>query len=432
MSTPPPSPGFIIAVRKLLLGLYDSAVVRASPLVAWLGADQSATPTPTLQKIIADEIQALKPSYSVPVHAGAWRTYHILTYRFVEQLSQKEVAAEMLLSVRQLRRLEDDAVEELASALWSKYDIASKVPADPPPNVSAPADTPQNELDWLKESFPSEVIDLGSLLAFALQTCRPLAEAAASTIKVACPDDLPPVEGPLVPTRQVVLDLLMEAIGHAHGGAVRVTAQAASLTGRAVVLTFESRGGLPPGGSSAPGTPESDTSENVKVTHSLVALINGQLELPASSPDGAAAGATAFNSRLTLPMVSQVAVLAVDDNADALQLVRRYLAGSRYRFIGIRDPALVMETTMQTNPSVILLDVMLPRIDGWELLGRLRSHPRTAHIPVIICTFLAQEPLVKALGAAHYLRKPIMREELLAVLGQVVQMQLPQPPQPLH
>src|SRR5690242_8533473 len=176
MSTPQPSPDFVSVVQRLLLGLYDNAAVRVSPLITWSGADRGAAPVMALQKIIAEEIQALKPPYSVPLHTGAWRAYRILTYRFLEQMSQKEVAAEMLLSIRQLRRLEDDAVRELANALWSRYDIASKTPMEPPVALAANTNTPQKELDWLKESFPREVIALGGLLNFALQTTQPLAE----------------------------------------------------------------------------------------------------------------------------------------------------------------------------------------------------------------------------------------------------------------
>jgi len=62
------------------------------------------------------------------------------------------------------------------------------------------------------------------------------------------------------------------------------------------------------------------------------------------------------------------------------------------------------------------LDVMLPGIDGWELLGQLREHPQTSCIPVVVCTILPQEPLALALGAAAFLRKPVSREALLSAL----------------
>ena len=63
---------------------------------------------------------------------------------------------------------------------------------------------------------------------------------------------------------------------------------------------------------------------------------------------------------------------------------------------------------------------MLPGIDGWELLGRIRSDPALREIPVIVCTVLPQEELAMALGAAAFVRKPINRQEFLAVLAEQV------------
>jgi CheY-like chemotaxis protein len=65
---------------------------------------------------------------------------------------------------------------------------------------------------------------------------------------------------------------------------------------------------------------------------------------------------------------------------------------------------------------VIILDVMMPDIDGWEILGRLRSHPSTSAIPVVVCTILAQEELALSLGASGFLLKPITRQALLEEL----------------
>jgi CheY-like chemotaxis protein len=65
------------------------------------------------------------------------------------------------------------------------------------------------------------------------------------------------------------------------------------------------------------------------------------------------------------------------------------------------------------------LDAMLPGTDGWELLGRLREHPSTRHIPIIICTILPQEQLAHTLGAAGFLRKPVKQEEFLKLLDQL-------------
>jgi CheY-like chemotaxis protein len=71
-------------------------------------------------------------------------------------------------------------------------------------------------------------------------------------------------------------------------------------------------------------------------------------------------------------------------------------------------------------PRLIVLDVMLPDVDGWELLGRLRAHPGTQDVPVIVHTILPQEQLARALGADAFLRKPVGREALLALLDRTL------------
>ena len=61
---------------------------------------------------------------------------------------------------------------------------------------------------------------------------------------------------------------------------------------------------------------------------------------------------------------------------------------------------------------------MLPEIDGWELLGRLREHPRTGKTPIIVCSILPQEDLALALGAATLIRKPVSQSAFLLALDQ--------------
>ena len=87
--------------------------------------------------------------------------------------------------------------------------------------------------------------------------------------------------------------------------------------------------------------------------------------------------------------------------------------------LGVRDPTQAVKVAEAATPAAILLDVMLPGVDGWELLGRLREHPQMQEVPVIVCTILPQERVALTLGAAAFLRKPVSREALLAALDQL-------------
>jgi len=63
-----------------------------------------------------------------------------------------------------------------------------------------------------------------------------------------------------------------------------------------------------------------------------------------------------------------------------------------------------------------VLDVMLPDIDGWELLTQVHAHPRGREIPVIVCTVVREQELALSLGAAVFVDKPIRRREFIEAL----------------
>ena len=69
------------------------------------------------------------------------------------------------------------------------------------------------------------------------------------------------------------------------------------------------------------------------------------------------------------------------------------------------------------QPDLILLDVMMPGVDGWVVLQRLKSHPATANIPVVMCTIVDEPKRGFALGATDFLTKPVDRSRLASVLA---------------
>ncbi len=67
-------------------------------------------------------------------------------------------------------------------------------------------------------------------------------------------------------------------------------------------------------------------------------------------------------------------------------------------------------------PAAIILDIMMPEVDGWELLQRLHTRASTSGIPVIICSAFSDPELAFSLGAASCLSKPLQRQDLLVAL----------------
>jgi len=103
---------------------------------------------------------------------------------------------------------------------------------------------------------------------------------------------------------------------------------------------------------------------------------------------------------------------------DALQMLSRYAASTRYHVITLNDPEQAVKLAESSHPKAIVLDVMMPHVDGWELFQRLRQNPSTARIPIIVCTILAQKELALLLGANGFLRKPVSRQTFLSTLDQ--------------
>jgi CheY-like chemotaxis protein len=84
----------------------------------------------------------------------------------------------------------------------------------------------------------------------------------------------------------------------------------------------------------------------------------------------------------------------------------------------VRDPVNAQPVAQKLQPAVILLDVMMHNVDGWQILSELRHMPATTAIPVVICTILPVEELALSLGANAFLQKPVTRHLFLKTLDQ--------------
>ncbi len=108
-------------------------------------------------------------------------------------------------------------------------------------------------------------------------------------------------------------------------------------------------------------------------------------------------------------------VLAVDDNEQNLQLLEEYLWQWGYEVVVARDGREALQLYPQTNPSIIVLDVMMPVMDGYEACARIKHEPGGRTIPILMLTALTgTDDKIKALecGADDFLNKPINKDEL--------------------
>ena len=112
-------------------------------------------------------------------------------------------------------------------------------------------------------------------------------------------------------------------------------------------------------------------------------------------------------------------VLCIDDDPKIINLYERYLIPEGYRVVPVVNPAMAREVAKRVKPFAITLDIMMPEIDGWTILEQLKSDPETRNIPVIICSIIEDEEKGFSLGAADYLVKPILEEDMILALNRL-------------
>jgi DNA-binding response OmpR family regulator len=113
-------------------------------------------------------------------------------------------------------------------------------------------------------------------------------------------------------------------------------------------------------------------------------------------------------------------ILVIDDDPDAVYLLRENLTQNEFDVIGVRNGAEGHKLARELQPHAILLDILMPLKDGWQVLHDLKADEVTTNIPVILLTIVDKKALGFRLGAAAYLLKPLEPNEVLNTLRHVI------------
>ena len=172
------------------------------------------------------------------------------------------------------------------------------------------------------------------------------------------------------------------------------------------------------------------TGLGLAITRRFAILLGGSIDVVSkpgvgstfllSLPDQAVKAASADFGPMSVPEsvnASALTVLIVDDDPVVHEVLAPTLAKKGYRVIHARDGAEALDIVRKTPPDIVTLDVMMPNVDGWTVLGAMKSDPALAHIPVIMLTIVDDRNLGWSLGASEYMTKPIDRERLVALVG---------------
>lgn len=396
-------------LRDALNNLYDPNRLQRNPLIEHLGLAEEENAPDALQHVLTDTIASLEPPASVPSHSRAWRIYDLLFCRYVQQLRVKAVAEQLGVSVRHLRREQHDALEALAQRLQAKYHLVQNV-HDTGDIHTQQGPSVSEELSWLMNAALEQPAHLKPSLDEAQHLLQPLVNENRIRLELQVPDDVPDLAVHHVALNQILLSLLSLAVAHSTGGHVTVTVRPLR---RSVLLEMNGARFF------TDSSPISDDEgASLAIAKEMVELSGGSLTVKDSARE--------FNATLILPAYERLLVLVIDDNADTLKLFLHFVSGTRYRMVGTQDPQQALELVQQWHPQIVVLDIMMPRVDGWKVLADLRQRIITGYLPVIVCSVVPQEKLTLLQGANAFLRKPVTRKAFLAALDQQVALMEPE------
>jgi CheY-like chemotaxis protein len=370
-----------------------------------------------LQEALSRAVKQLRPSVQVPAHAPAWRIYNVLNLRYVQGLTQSEVADHLNIGSRQLRREQWKVTEAVAAMLFEQTVQAAQI--DP---AAAPQSDPTAAIPSPTEQM--DVIRMDELLLTTLRVLDPLLQRQDLHITVTSTGGLLVVRA----NRMILRQMLISALNWWINGLAHCKPAIHMDVARGKIHIRLLPCGATPGAASevhmADPADARRSSENQpasdKSYEPFMALRGLAEGLPAELSILDTHAGRRYGGRgleITLPACEMECVILIDDNQDAVQLVRRYLhQSSEFYLIAITHAEDAFQQVLALHPACILLDVMMPERDGWELLTLFKTHPGTASIPIIVSSVLKEDELALALGAAATLPKPFNALQLSTTL----------------
>jgi CheY-like chemotaxis protein len=380
------SESFIEQVKEALEKLYDFQALQDNKLTEQFESDPGmafTTGTHQLRGQLIDAIESLNPGQNVAAHSGTVRIYNLIYMHYVGRLTIQQVAYEIGVSLRQAYRDLRRGQELVSAVLWHK--LHNEIPiASPDTSINA-------ELTRLEDNTTSIV--LRDLLETALRPVQILADKYAITVHVEAPQKPIIFTSNSTMAQQILTSILSQIIQQVKPSSLNIKLSEAAPFIRICYV---------------------DNSHPHLHIEPIILQMMEQVhwELEYGEANGRQEISLKSSQRRAL-------VIVIDDNEGLIHLLQRYLTDDAYTVMSVPNSEQGLEIIPQLQPDAIILDVMMPGIDGWELLQRLRTRRETAFIPVIICSVINDPELAFALGASHYVSKPVTRETLRLALQQL-------------
>jgi PAS domain S-box-containing protein len=299
-----------------------------------------------------------------------------------------------------------------------------------------------------------ETFDVAGMLQNVVSTIRPLVETNANDLEVVAGADLGVMRADLTKVRQSLLNLISNAAKFTEHGVITLTAareccpadhaerEAGAdwvtfrVSDTGIGMTPEQLEKLFQAFSQADASISSKyggTGLGLALSRRFCQMMGGDITAESTYGVGStftirlpaqpvvhrpAPAASAGPARPALPPASpgESIVLAIDDEPAVRDLVQRFLSPEGFRVAAAGGGEEGLRLARELRPKAILLDVLMPGMDGWTVLAALKADPALAAIPVIMLSIVDDKNIGYALGVSEYLNKPIEREALVAAL----------------
>jgi CheY-like chemotaxis protein len=381
-------------VKDALEHLYDLGYLERHDLAQGYDPREQASAELAGQRLrreLSAAIESMNPGPGIAFRAPQARAYNLMIMHYVEGVTVQEAAHKLGISRRQAHRDLREAIERVAGAWAARQSARTNSESS-----AAQLSSVQAEVARL-EPHPRPT-DINALLSRVQDTVSHLAAQRQVVLRIQCSENPIVLSTDPVLAEQVLVSVLSHVLGRTYPSELNLAlrAQEEEVT---LVITYYADPEAPPG---AP----------VDLVITQVADRLGwrvTLSELADRPSTIA---------LSIPRRGP-SILVIDDNAGLVSLVERYLTAHAYRVVPAANGHEGLKLAQDLLPDAIVLDVMMPEMPGWEVLQRLRNHPHTSHIPVIICSVFNNPELAYSLGASLFIPKPIGRQEILEGLRQL-------------
>ena len=289
-----------------------------------------------------------------------------------------------------------------------------------------------------------ETIDIRATVEDVVATVQPLLEKNVNRLTVNCSDSIGTMRADLIKLRQILFNLLSNASKFAKEGSITVDIVKEQVEGADWVsfAVADSGIGMTPEqmGKLFEAFSQADTSTtrefggtglglaisrkmsemmggeiNVKSEHGKGSTFTVHLPVEVELPEGQEDLQIDRSAEVSVDSGSGT-VLVIDDDPRVREILARFLAREGFAVATASTGKEGLLLARELRPTAVTLDVLMPNMDGWEVLAEIKADPELADIPVIMLTILDDKSKGYALGASDYLTKPIDRIRLAAVL----------------